>query len=220
MPLTPEDVVNKRFNPTRVREGYAQDEVDDFLDEVVAELRRLTSENDDLRTELTQCRHRVGELTRAASAAEAAPPVDLGKPAPVVEAAPEPEPEPEPAPEPEPEPVVAAPAVAQTPADQAAGVIALAQRLHDEYVRDGESQREALVTQAQAEAARLVAEAEQRRDATLGELDTRRLQLEDTIRSLRGREVDYREQLERFIATQLEQLKSSARIVPDDAVAL
>jgi DivIVA domain-containing protein len=32
MPLTPEDVVNKRFQPTKFREGYDQDEVDDFLD--------------------------------------------------------------------------------------------------------------------------------------------------------------------------------------------
>jgi len=213
MPLTPEDVVNKRFNPTRVREGYAQDEVDDFLDEVVAELRRLTSENDDLRSELSQCQARVGDLTRAASSADGAAPVDLGKPEPVAA------PEPEPVVEPEPEPVAAAPAEVSAEA-QAAGVIALAQRLHDEYVRDGEAQRQTLVSEAQAEAARLVAEAEQRRDVTLGELDTRRLQLEETIRSLRGREVDYRTQLERFMNTQLEQLKASARIVPDDAVAL
>ncbi|MFM5968030.1 MAG: DivIVA domain-containing protein, partial [Micrococcales bacterium] len=27
MPLTPEDVVNKRFQPTKFREGYDQDEV-------------------------------------------------------------------------------------------------------------------------------------------------------------------------------------------------
>ena len=39
MALTPEDVVNKRFQPTKFREGYDQDEVDDFLDEVVVELR-------------------------------------------------------------------------------------------------------------------------------------------------------------------------------------
>ena len=38
MALTPEDVVNKRFQATKFREGYDQDEVDDFLDEVVVEL--------------------------------------------------------------------------------------------------------------------------------------------------------------------------------------
>ena len=49
MPLTPEDVSNKRFTPVRLREGYDMGEVDQFLDEVEAELARLTRENDDLR---------------------------------------------------------------------------------------------------------------------------------------------------------------------------
>ena len=52
MALTPEDVVNKRFQPTKFREGYDQDEVDDFLDEVVVELRRLNRENEELRSRL------------------------------------------------------------------------------------------------------------------------------------------------------------------------
>ena len=41
MALTPEDIVNKRFQSTKFREGYDQDEVDDFLDEVVVEMRRV-----------------------------------------------------------------------------------------------------------------------------------------------------------------------------------
>ena len=53
MPLTPEDVSNKRFTPVRLREGYDMGEVDQFLDEVEAELERLLKENDDLRTKLT-----------------------------------------------------------------------------------------------------------------------------------------------------------------------
>jgi DivIVA domain-containing protein len=40
-PVGPEDVKRARFRATRWREGYDQDQVDDFLDEVVAELRRL-----------------------------------------------------------------------------------------------------------------------------------------------------------------------------------
>ena len=47
MPLTPEDVSNKRFTPVRLREGYDMGEVDQFLDEVEAELdgcsRRTTT---------------------------------------------------------------------------------------------------------------------------------------------------------------------------------
>jgi DivIVA domain len=49
MALTPEDVVSKRFTTTKFRDGYDQDEVDDFLDEVVEEMRRLTKENEELR---------------------------------------------------------------------------------------------------------------------------------------------------------------------------
>ena len=49
MPLTPEDVANKQFTSTRLKPGYDETEVDEFLDEVEAELARLTRENEDLR---------------------------------------------------------------------------------------------------------------------------------------------------------------------------
>ncbi len=74
MALTPEDVVNKRFQATKFREGYDQDEVDDFLDEVVNELRRLTEDNEELRQKLSACERRVGELSRASVARENAEP--------------------------------------------------------------------------------------------------------------------------------------------------
>ena len=51
MPLTPEDVQNKQFRTVRgpFREGYDEEEVDTFLDEVEVELSRLIGENDTLR---------------------------------------------------------------------------------------------------------------------------------------------------------------------------
>src|SRR6266550_4160427 len=52
MPLTPEDVRNKQFTTVRLREGYDEDEVDAFLDEVEAELTKLLRENEDLRAKL------------------------------------------------------------------------------------------------------------------------------------------------------------------------
>lgn len=52
--LTPEEVVNKRFGATKFRGGYDQDEVDDFLDEIVVELRRLQQEEHDLRLARSQ----------------------------------------------------------------------------------------------------------------------------------------------------------------------
>jgi DivIVA domain-containing protein len=70
MPLTPEDVVNKRFQPTKFREGYDQDEVDDFLDEVVVELRRLSQENDELHKRLETAESAAaGQGARSADAA-------------------------------------------------------------------------------------------------------------------------------------------------------
>lgn len=65
MALTPEDVVNKRFQSTKFRDGYDQDEVDDFLDEVVVEMRRLVEENESLKAEL--------EAATQAPPAEASP---------------------------------------------------------------------------------------------------------------------------------------------------
>ncbi|WP_157000094.1 DivIVA domain-containing protein, partial [Agromyces terreus] len=72
MALTPEDVVNKRFQATKFREGYDQDEVDDFLDEVVVELRRLNQENEELRQRVSAAEARAAEAAKSAAAAPAA----------------------------------------------------------------------------------------------------------------------------------------------------
>src|SRR6187549_1588952 len=84
MALTPEDVVNKRFQPTKFREGYDQDEVDDFLDEVVVELRRLNQENEELRQRLVASDSRINELQRSApQGGFAQQPEPVAPPAPV-----------------------------------------------------------------------------------------------------------------------------------------
>ncbi|MDX5317902.1 MAG: DivIVA domain-containing protein, partial [Actinomycetes bacterium] len=106
--LSADDVLNKRFQPTKFREGYDQDEVDDFLDEIVNTLRAVQAENDELKAKLEACENRVAELSRGGSAAPAAAP------------APEPEPEPEPAPEPQ-APVQAAYAAPQAPQQASSG---------------------------------------------------------------------------------------------------
>ena len=46
--LTAEDVLNKAFSKTKYREGFDQDEVDDFLDEVANSIAALTAERDEL----------------------------------------------------------------------------------------------------------------------------------------------------------------------------
>jgi DivIVA domain-containing protein len=60
MALMPEDVLNKNFTATQFRRGYSEQEVDDFLDEVVVELRRLSSDNDELLVQLKACQESKG----------------------------------------------------------------------------------------------------------------------------------------------------------------
>lgn len=86
MPLTPDDVSNKRFTPVRLREGYDMGEVDQFLDEVETELARLLKDNDDLRERL-----RVMQENPAAAAPAENSSYDADQ------KAPEPEPQVEPA---------------------------------------------------------------------------------------------------------------------------
>ncbi len=212
MALTPEDVVNKRFQPTKFREGYDQDEVDDFLDEIVVELRRLTQENDDLRRKLA-------DASSNTSANVAVPaPVAATKTEQVHE---EPKPEPVKAPEPKPEPKVAEPdrqpAQVNTAdsAQSAAGVLAMAQKLHDDYVNTGIEQRDKIIAEAQIEASSLVNDAQERSRKTLGALEQQKAVLERKVEQLRGFERDYRSRLKSYIEGQLRDLDARGSVASD-----
>ena len=56
MALTPEQILNKHFQTTQFRKGYDERDVDDFLDEVVAEMRTLIAQRDDVKHQLDDCR--------------------------------------------------------------------------------------------------------------------------------------------------------------------
>ncbi|WP_250448309.1 DivIVA domain-containing protein, partial [Actinotalea sp. C106] len=79
--LTADDVLNKKFQATKFREGYDQDEVDDFLDEVVNTLRSVTAENDDLKGKLAAAERRIAELSRAGGG-QAQTPAPVAQPEP------------------------------------------------------------------------------------------------------------------------------------------
>ena len=233
MALTPEDVVNKRFQATKFREGYDQDEVDDFLDEIVVELRRLNQENDELRRKVSELQSGDG-----ADAAVPAPVSADGQPGETAaeEVAAEPETEEEVVVEEteevvaeteQPEPVTAAaPVAAAAPAaapaaetapssgdaNSAAGVLAMAQRLHDEYVAQGEAKRDQIITEAKTEADGLVTDAQEKSRKTLTELEKKKSVLERQVEELRGFERDYRSRLKSFIEGQLQDLDSQAQI--------
>lgn len=147
MALTPEDVVNKRFQSTKFREGYDQDEVDDFLDEIVVELRRLTQENDELRQRSVAADARIAELQRGGGSQVA---MEAPASAPV--------PAPTPAPAPAPAPLASAPAADES--ENTNNLLQLARRLHEEHVRDGMKKRDEIIAEGQAEASRIVNEAQ------------------------------------------------------------
>ncbi|MDQ2783226.1 MAG: DivIVA domain-containing protein, partial [Actinomycetota bacterium] len=54
MALTPEQILNKHFQTTQFRKGYDERDVDDFLDDVVAEMRALVGQRDDLKHQLDE----------------------------------------------------------------------------------------------------------------------------------------------------------------------
>ncbi|AIY17209.1 DivIVA domain-containing protein [Pimelobacter simplex] len=185
MPLTPEDVSNKRFTPVRLREGYDMGEVDQFLDEVEAELARLTQENDDLRAKLA--------AAQAGSSAAFDAPTQL---APVPELTPEP---PAPAPVPAPvaapvevpapvEPVVPAPVAAPAAtggietirvetvpeaSNAAARLLEIATRNADELVEDAKNEADKIVGEARTKSERLESEAKVKADRLESDARTR-----------------------------------------------
>ncbi|WP_308445729.1 DivIVA domain-containing protein [Protaetiibacter mangrovi] len=210
MALTPEDVVNKRFNPTKFREGYDQDEVDDFLDEVVVELRRLNQENEELRQRLVAADSRISELQRSASQAPVSAPAPAAAPA---AAAPAPAPVPAPVPVPTPS---AAPELAGQDAsmDQSNtnNLLQLARRLHEEHVREGMEKRDQLIAEGHATAARLVSDAETQQRTAIEALEAEKTGLERRVEELRIFESEYREKLKGYIEGQLHELEAAAPI--------
>ena len=181
--LTADDVLNKKFQATKFREGYEQDEVDEFLDEVVEAMRQLEAENADLKAKLEAANRRVAQLGEGA-AISAAP----ASPVSPVQA----------------EPAVSVPSVpsgesgGQGPA-AASGMLELAQRLHDEHVANGKAEGERIVTEARSTGEQIVREAEDQRNRTLAQLEKERANLEHKIDELRRFESDYRTRLKSYL---------------------
>ena len=214
--LTADDVLKKTFQTTKFREGYDQDEVDDFLDEIVNTLRVLQGENVELKAKIADLEQSGGEQVRAAAVDQTSQlTAVVDEPAPV---------ETTPAPTPAPEPVVQVAPVTQTsvvPAghtepESATGMLQLAQRVHDEYVRNGKEEGDRLVTAARKEADRLVSEAEGQRTRTLKQLESEQAALEHKITGLRAFERDYRLRLKGFLGSLVETLDAQAGAVGID----
>ena len=180
--LTADDVLNKKFQATKFREGYEQDEVDEFLDEVVEAMRQLEAENADLKAKLEAANRRVAQLGEGASI-----PAAPASPVSPVQA----------------EPAVSVPAVSGESGGQgpaaASGMLELAQRLHDEHVANGKAEGERIVTEARSTGEQIVREAEDQRNRTLAQLEKERSALEQKIDELRRFESDYRTRLKSYL---------------------
>lgn len=225
MPLTPEDVSNKRFTPVRLREGYDMGEVDQFLDEVEAELARLTKENDDLRSKLSVAQG-AGDVTFT-------PPVpEPVVPEPVVEATTEPEPAfaPTAAAAPVAAPETIRVATVGEASSAAAKLLEIATRNADELVEhakneadkivgaartkaerlDGESKEKAdrMEAEARTRAQMLDSETAERRRQLFGDLEREKAKLDSEVESLRSFEREYRSRLKSYFTQQLESLTS------------
>lgn len=190
MALTPEDVVNKRFQPTKFREGYDQDEVDDFLDEIVIELRRLTQENEELRARAEAVASRADD-----TGAVAAAPATGDFPVAAAPAA---------------APVVAAPAEEFDEAQSSNSMLQLARRLHEEHVREGVAKRDALIAEGHATATRIVADAEATANAQITKYEIQIAELEVKTSELKEFEAEYRLRLRTYIEGQLRDLEATS----------
>jgi DivIVA domain-containing protein len=199
MPLTPEDVVNKRFQPTKFREGYDQDEVDDFLDEIVVELRRLNQDNEDLRQRLLASESRINELQRSGAglADQLNNPTSESALSPAI-AVPQASSFPE---------ATADPSTLDT--NNTNNLLQLARKLHEEHVREGLAKRDALIAEGHATAARVVREAEAQQRADMSRLEQDKALIEHSIQELRSFEREYRIKLKAYIEGQLADLEES-----------
>src|SRR3954454_1895391 len=212
MPLTPEDVSNKRFTPVRLREGYDMGEVDAFLDEVESELARLNRENAELRTKLVTAQR--GDSSSPDGEAADHPAAEVtGQP----EATTSQE-----QPTQEAEPVTEAPAapVAREPetirgttaaeaSSAATRLLELATHNADQLVGEAQVEADQILADARAEAERLQNDArtrseqldsdtEARPTQLVGELDAERQRLDAEVEDLRSFEREYRGRLRTY----------------------
>ena len=193
--LTADDVLNKKFQPTKFREGYDQDEVDEFLDQIVEAMRDLENENAELKAKLDAANARVAELSEGAPVVTATPVSPVAPIAPVVES-----------------PIVETPKIEPSGnnAESAAAMLEMAQRLHDEYVAKGKAERERIVTEARATGEQLTREAENQRNQTLSQLGKERANLAHKIDELRRFESDYRTRLRSYLTNLLNNVEDAS----------
>ena len=170
MAITPEDLITKSFKIVTEESGYDRNEVDDFLDELVVELRALYSERDALERQVEQLSANAPDSPAAA--------------------------------------VAPAQSSAASAAPQDAALLAMAQKVHDDYVAQGEKAKAELLEEAERKADAMVSEAQQQREEVLSRLTDEKEELEIAVEALRGFESRYRSKLLQHLDAQVQELKN------------
>ena len=214
MPLTPEDVHNKQFTTVRLREGYDEEEVDAFLDEVEAELTRLLRENEELRAKLAAASRAAAQSAQLAPMDR--PPMERmpqrRDPVPIAPQLPAPVPVPVPQPQMQ---------QFQPGGDSAARVLALAQQTADQAIAEARNEANKIVGEARTRADGLERDARGKADAlerdaqekhrvAMGTLEQARASLERKVEDLRAFEREYRQRLKSYLESQMRQLESNS----------
>ncbi len=183
--LTAEDVLNKAFSKTKYREGFDQDEVDDFLDEVANSISALTAERDELQARLAQ--YQAGGVTPVAPAPAVDRPGGVSSSsADLLAAATDPNP------------------------PSATTMLSMAQKLHDDYVQAGEAERDRIIDEGKSKAEAIVEQAETDARLRMQSLDAERADLERRIDDLRRFERDYRGHLRNYLENLLGDLEHNS----------
>ncbi len=102
--------------------------------------------------------------------------------------------------------------MANPTAESAAGLLAMAQQMHDKHVADGQQQKDKIIAEAQIEASSLVNDAQEKSRKILGALEQQRSVLERKVEQLRGFERDYRSRLKAYIEGQLRDLDARGSV--------
>ena len=220
MPLTAEDVKNKQFTPTRFKGGYDEKEVDDFLDEVEAELSRLDA-REHRPARPPSGRRAVGPAAGRGARACAAGVPRLRRPRR------QPPPPAAGAPPPPPPPHRRAGRLRRPPPRRWSGtlrrrrllagsegsqeaalrMLAMAQRTADDTVSDARREADKVLGEARQKADQLERETQERHRSVVGNLDSERERLERKIEELRSFEREYRARLKSYLEGQLRDLE-------------
>lgn len=196
MALTPEDVLNQKFTITKFRDGYDLDQVDEFLDSIVEELRQREQLEGELRAKLDAANAEIQALQANQQAAAAQ--IPAAEQTIVVE-------------KPQPVSVMPEPPQASGEADamKSSAMLQLALELHDKHVQEGEQKRAQLIESAERRVEQMMADAESQRTEVLKQLDLESKDLRHMIKELRDFESEYRTTLRSYIQSQLRNLDGS-----------